>query len=147
MQELRKGNNKELFLTFKSLTDRQPFDLLVGGLLKRVLEAIKNIKPTELLSIWVVQMEKTRIPIREEQHCISKLENFYHKWRDIHKPSERTTTTQKQNVEKFQDQLEDLFDIAHANALDIISIEEDRQFLLSQRQKGRPGLCLELVTN
>ncbi|KMQ83815.1 adenylate kinase 9-like protein [Lasius niger] len=36
--------------------------------------------------------------------------------------------------------MEDLFDIAHANALEIIKIEEDRQFLISQRQKGRIGV-------
>ena len=36
-------------------------------------------------------------------------------------------------------ELDDLFDIAHMNALDIIKIEIDLQFSLSQRQKGRIG--------
>jgi hypothetical protein len=31
-----------------------------------------------------------------------------------------------------------LFDIAHANALNLMTIEEDRAFLLAQREKGRP---------
>lgn len=35
--------------------------------------------------------------------------------------------------------MEELFDIAHLNALDIIKIDENRQFLLLQRQPGRPG--------
>ncbi|KAK0068717.1 hypothetical protein Bpfe_001680 [Biomphalaria pfeifferi] len=35
--------------------------------------------------------------------------------------------------------LEDLFDIAHQDALTIISNQEDRAFLLRQREKGRPG--------
>jgi len=39
-------------------------------------------------------------------------------------------------------ELDDLFDIAHMNALDIIKIEIDRQFLLSQREKGRIGCML-----
>ena len=37
------------------------------------------------------------------------------------------------------EQLEYLFDIAHADALDIITIPEDRAFLLLQREKGRVG--------
>ena len=39
-------------------------------------------------------------------------------------------------------ELDDLFDIAHMNALAIIKIEIDRQFLLSQREKGRIGSML-----
>ena len=35
--------------------------------------------------------------------------------------------------------LDDLFDIAHADALKTIKIEEDKLFLISQRKKGRPG--------
>jgi len=32
-----------------------------------------------------------------------------------------------------------LFDIAHAEALELIVIEENRQFLLAQREAGRQG--------
>ena len=35
--------------------------------------------------------------------------------------------------------LDDVFDIAHADAMKIIKIEEDKLFLISQRKKGRPG--------
>lgn len=38
--------------------------------------------------------------------------------------------------------LDDLFDIAQADVLEIIKIKEDRDFLISQRQKGRPGSML-----
>lgn len=44
----------------------------------------------------------------------------------------------KENV--WRNNLDDLFDVAHSDALKMIKIEEDRQFLISQRQKGRPGL-------
>ena len=33
-----------------------------------------------------------------------------------------------------------LFDIAHANALSLIKLEEDKSFLLAQREKGRRGI-------
>ena len=35
--------------------------------------------------------------------------------------------------------LDDLFDIAHADVLKMIKIEEDKLFLSSQRKKGCPG--------
>jgi hypothetical protein len=37
---------------------------------------------------------------------------------------------------------DDLFDIVHMNALDIIKIKIVRQFLLSQKEKGRIGCML-----
>ena len=33
----------------------------------------------------------------------------------------------------------ELFDIAHAEAMTKITIEEDRQFLIGQRERGRRG--------
>ncbi|KAE9521836.1 hypothetical protein AGLY_017771 [Aphis glycines] len=44
--------------------------------------------------------------------------------------------------EQFISTLNDLFDIAQADALNIMKIEEDRSFLISQRQKNRPGSML-----
>ena len=35
--------------------------------------------------------------------------------------------------------MEDFFDIAYTDSLNKITIEEDRQFLIEQRKKGRPG--------
>ena len=40
--------------------------------------------------------------------------------------------------------LDDLFDVAHAQAMTIIKIEEDKEFLLAQREKGRRG-CLGAI--
>lgn len=37
------------------------------------------------------------------------------------------------------DDLENLFDVATINALDVIKNDEDKQFLIMQRQLGRPG--------
>ena len=53
----------------------------------------------------------------------------------------RHTLAQKKRKTKFIDVLDDLFDIAHANALQLIKIEEDREFLIAQREKRRRG-CL-----
>ncbi|KAL4103442.1 hypothetical protein QTP88_018819 [Uroleucon formosanum] len=83
--------------------------------------------------------DKARIPTRDFQHCSKKLKLIYEEWRKLQKNSTRKTATQKKNENNFLEKLEELFDIAHLNALDIIKIDEDRQFLLLQRQPGRPG--------
>lgn len=42
----------------------------------------------------------------------------------------------------FVIKFDDIFDIAHADALSLIKIESDKQFLIAQRTKGRPGCML-----
>uniref|UniRef100_A0A8D8XUC3 Uncharacterized protein n=1 Tax=Cacopsylla melanoneura TaxID=428564 RepID=A0A8D8XUC3_9HEMI len=91
---------------------------------------------SEVLLFW----EKAKIPTRQSQHCVSKLEKLYEEWRALQKSRLRVQSTrQKEKVEAFKSSLEDLFDIAHQDALAIMKVEEDKQFLLQQRQKGRPG--------
>ena len=53
------------------------------------------------------------------------------------KNASRQTDTQRSMEDMFKDILSDLFDIAHADALELIKIAEDREFLLAQREKGR----------
>lgn len=43
------------------------------------------------------------------------------------------------NESEWKESLEDLFDIAHANAMALMTVEEDKQFMQAQRKKGRPG--------
>ncbi|KAE9522774.1 hypothetical protein AGLY_016815 [Aphis glycines] len=42
----------------------------------------------------------------------------------------------------FEDKLNELFDIAHSNALNTIKIHEDKLFLIIQREKGRHGCMM-----
>ena len=44
----------------------------------------------------------------------------------------------------FQSMLIDLFNIVHNNVLEIISIEENRQFLIDQRKHGRRELLISV---
>lgn len=55
----------------------------------------------------------------------------------IQKHFKRKGETQEQKDQTFKDKLEGLFNIAHSNALNVITVEEGRQFLISQRHKGR----------
>lgn len=45
----------------------------------------------------------------------------------------------REREKKFVDDLNNVFDIARVDAIEIIKIEEDRQFLIQQRQPDRPG--------
>lgn len=92
----------------------------------------------EVSTFW----QKARIPTHHEKHCIEKLEKLYNKWRDITKHHGRKTECQNRKETEFQDKLDDLFDIAHANAFELIKIQEDKEFLKKQREKGRPGCML-----
>lgn len=89
----------------------------------------------EVLVFW----EKAKIPTREIKHCVLKLEELYDKLRKLQKNSSRSASaTQNQKQEDFKLTFDDLFDVAHQDAL-AKTAEEDREFLLLQREKGRPG--------
>ncbi|GBM88236.1 hypothetical protein AVEN_146372-1 [Araneus ventricosus] len=66
---------------------------------------------------------------------------MYNHWRNLQKTACRRSEMQEGNERNFISDLNNLFDIAHANALEIIKIEEDRKFLLRQREPGR-RVCL-----
>lgn len=101
------------------------------------LRSSSNLVLKEIEVFW----EKARIPTRKFQRGIEKVEALYGEWKALQKSSNRNTDLQKKKEKIFIDKFDDLFDIAHAEAMNMISIEGDRQFLFSQRQKGRVG-CL-----
>ena len=51
----------------------------------------------------------------------------------------RQSVTQQANEAEFVCNLDDLLDISHLRALDMITIPEDRGFLLAQPEKGLGG--------
>ncbi|XP_067625295.1 uncharacterized protein [Eurosta solidaginis] len=51
----------------------------------------------------------------------------------------RGSETQRKREGAWTSKLDDLFDIASTNALDLIKNSEDKLFLENQRKKGRPG--------
>ena len=65
----------------------------------------------EVLSFW----EKARIPTRNEYHIINKIEGMHSVWQGLKKNAE--TELQQGNEETFVDTFQDLFDVAHLDAL------------------------------
>lgn len=89
----------------------------------------------ECLVFW----KKARIPTQSVVNIIPKLKKLYENWKNLDKNKLRKSATQKNNENEFERTLNNLFDIAHANAMCMIKIKEDREFLYLQRQEGRIG--------
>lgn len=89
----------------------------------------------EVFIFW----EKARIPTKHEQDAITKLEKLHAEWRTLQKDRKKTSETVKNKFKQFVEKLDDLFDIAQQDALALMKSEEDKAFLVKQRQKGRPG--------
>ena len=114
------------------------FNIRIGNLSVRQSSAL-TIK--EVSIFW----EKSRVPIRQEFHCIAKLEALYEVWKNLSKSKHKYSKNLQQKRDEFVRSLDELFDIAHANALETMKNEEDKKFLLAQRQKGRPGFFVGLL--
>ena len=83
--------------------------------------------------------QRARIPMQKDQRAKEKIIRLYDEWAKLKKNKNRTTKTQKDNEQKFVNLLENLFDIAHANAMSMIELDEDKEFLKAQREEGRRG--------
>ena len=115
--------------------------MALGFFLHQHLELKKPIRQASAITIKEIKefWEKARIPVRDEHNCQNKLQKCFEEWRLLKKNKGRSSKTQKEKEETFVAGLKDLFDIAHANALDVMTIDEDKEFLLAQREKGRKG--------
>lgn len=69
----------------------------------------------------------------------TKVEALVAEWRELQKSAKRGGATQQKLEKEFLEKLDNLFDIAHADAFDKIKNPEDAEFLRLQREKGRPG--------
>ncbi|KAG8181006.1 hypothetical protein JTE90_024754 [Oedothorax gibbosus] len=72
-------------------------------------------------------------------------EKLYEEWRKLQKNATRVSKSQDEKIKTFKSILDDLFDVAHQDALKNTS-DEDRQFLILQRQKGRVGCMAVLIS-
>lgn len=86
-------------------------------------------------SFWA----KACIPTQDAGRARKKIKELYDEWRRLKKNAGRKTEAQKGNEAAFLRSLEDLFDIAHGDALSLMKNEEDRDFLKAQREPGRRG--------
>lgn len=116
-----------------------------GDVLRRLFSLLRTDKKTvreassvvvrEVMRLW----EMARIPAIMDYNAIAKVEKEYDKWRALQKGSSRRSKPQIDKEQAFTIDLDNLFDVAHVDALVLLTIEEDRLFLLAQRERGRRG--------
>ncbi|XP_062534037.1 uncharacterized protein LOC134203076 [Armigeres subalbatus] len=106
-----------------------------------------SIKPaaktvvTELQFFWEIY----RIPLMQHYNAVVKLLKLFNKMRAIIKKSSHAGDKQKEQESNFINNLDRLFDIARRNALNLIKNDKDKQFLILQREVGRPGSAFARV--
>ena len=109
--------------------------------LKETIRQSSDVTIEKIAQFW----NKARIPMRDHQHCQAKLEQTFEEWRLLKKNKARKSPTQLAREMAFVSRLEDLFDVAHADALTTtLVLQEDKDFLLAQREKGRRGVMAGL---
>jgi hypothetical protein len=83
----------------------------------------------EVFRLWSM----ARIPTTIERNAIEKLEKVFDRWVKLKKNCSRKTDKQAANEKEFEEDLKKLFDVSHADAMTLINIAEDREFLTDQR--------------
>ena len=103
---------------------------------KRTVTDSARLVIRECFQFW----ERARIPVQDERRAIAELTKLHKEWAGLKKnKSRKDSPGQRKREEEFMCKLKDLFDVAHQNALEMITIEEDKNFLIAQCKKGRPG--------
>lgn len=93
----------------------------------------------------MIYWQQARIRTKEHHKCVAKLIQMHEDWKNFQKTKpEKMSKRLKDKFENFIANLDNLFDIAHANAMSMIRNEEDREFLQKQREDGRPGSMLSV---
>ena len=105
--------------------------------LKQTIRKSSAVTITEIAKFWL----KARLPIKDHQHCQTKLEKVFDEWKLLKKNKGRTnSTTQLSKEADFVSKLDDLFDVAHVNVLTSpFVLQEYKDFLLAQHEKGKRG--------
>lgn len=111
---------------------------------KKDLRESAEVIYKEVQNFW----ERARIPTKRKDHITEKILELHGEWKRLKKNATRRSNTQECKEKAFKDELGNLFDVAHAEALKLIKNEEDKQFLLAQREEGRNGsmTSADLVT-
>ncbi|KAG0720891.1 hypothetical protein GWK47_047526 [Chionoecetes opilio] len=76
---------------------------------------------------------RARIPLQRIDKVATKIQKLHKEYALIRKNKKCTTSTQVSEQRSLGEKLNDLFDVAHANAMAIMTEAEDEDFLLAQR--------------
>ena len=97
---------------------------------KEFVLAAAGSTTTKILDVW----KKANIPTSDPSFVKKKFMKLFSDFKTIKKLKNRTTETEVAKRGIFKDSFEDIFDVAHADALTSGIPEEDKEFLRSQRE-------------
>ncbi|KAG0724089.1 hypothetical protein GWK47_041387 [Chionoecetes opilio] len=94
-----------------------------------------------------VVWEKARIPTQKKSRCVERILRLYASWQNLDRSKKRSAEVDVENRRSFSLALMTLFDIGHADAFDLITVDEDRQFLLASAARMDPVASCKESTN
>lgn len=130
----------EIFPFKKLPSNREVFQRLYNIIIfnpeKTIKECIKQTSK-ELIELW----QKSSIPTIDTEQVKKRISKMYEVWLEL--KNDRENANLKDEVERKENDIklkfDDLFDIGHPKAMEMIVNEEDIKFLELQRSKNRPG--------
>ena len=108
---------------------------------KKNLKEAADIVVAQVLKFW----NKARIPTRQKQHIKTKVSKLHQEYANLRKNKsnkQKRSVALEEKEKCFERDLDNLFDIAHADAETIMKNQEDIAFLKAQREEGRRGCMI-----
>ncbi|XP_015122563.1 uncharacterized protein LOC107044992 [Diachasma alloeum] len=106
---------------------------------ERKLPTGRQASATRTLQAVTNEWDSAGIPVRTMKSCVVKLETLYTKWQNLRKNASRKRSTSQRNEEEiFQQNLDLLFDISHKDVMNTLT-ENQKVFFVSQRDGKRRG--------
>lgn len=87
----------------------------------------------DVLDVWCV----AAIPTTQKCHVVEKLNELFTEWQNLKKSKGKKSKSSRDKEYNWEQKLDALLDIAHANANELITVEEDKVFLQLQREGGK----------
>ncbi|KAG0702585.1 hypothetical protein GWK47_025062 [Chionoecetes opilio] len=83
--------------------------------------------------------DMARIPMIRKDNIVTKIEKLHREYELLKKGRYRRSEAQISKEKDFEVLLDNLFDVAHGNALTMMTNQEDKEFLLAQRSQDVEG--------
>ncbi|KAG0714648.1 hypothetical protein GWK47_013687 [Chionoecetes opilio] len=100
----------------------------------RIEKKTKSVAAKEVIEAALLIWGRAGIPTSALRTAKEKLFSLVAKYESLQKHRKRASETARMKEEIFKWDLEDLFDVASSDALDRMTVEEDKAFLHSQRK-------------
>ena len=122
------------------------FNVIIFHEKKSIRECVKQVT-NELVQLW----NKSSIPTLDVDKVEKRIAQMYNDWLLIktdHEDPNVDRDEMKGREVEYKSTFDDLFDIAHPNAVQLMENDEDIKFLNCQRSKGRIGfISTKVETN